>query len=261
MPYLDIDAIQRYIHRLVSTTSHPDTFIVWEASDTYTAGRRTKPADIPDPTVTVIRMDRGGSVTYHGPGQLVIYPIIKINPPADAVKFVRATESAMIRALRTIGVETSAIAGRSGVWVERRGDIDRKLCAIGIKFSRDTTMHGMAFNVFTDLAKFMRVIPCGLADAGVTSLAQIGEKENLPCARYTLPQAAALLLPALAEAYAQFIPPARKDGALTPLREEKYLARIEEEREKAAHLPKIGIPRLPSAQETEQRQNTGEQTP
>lgn len=196
-----VDALQRHLHQQVAAGEREDTFIVWEAKDTYTAGRRTQPQDIPNSEIPVIAMDRGGSVTYHGPGQLVIYPIIAVTPPKDVVAFVRGTEEALIEAMRFIGLETTQVEGRSGVWIVRDGDIDRKLCAIGIKFASDTTMHGMAFNVTTDLERFMQVIPCGLADAGVATLAQEGYS-------YSLEKVARLLIPYLANAYQRF----RREG-------------------------------------------------
>ncbi len=189
--YMDIDAQQRDLHSRVSALEIADTFLIWEANDVYTAGRRTKPEDIPDKNIPVIEMDRGGSDTYHGPGQIVMYPIIKVKPPQDVVAFVRATERALITALReTWGIESIAIDGRSGVWIRRPGVEDRKICAIGIKFAQETTMHGLAFNVTTDLTKFGRIVPCGINDAGVTSLAEQGVVVGLE-------EAATALLPYL----------------------------------------------------------------
>lgn len=177
--YLRVDRLQRWLNTEVANGNHPDTLIVWESQDVYTAGRRTKPEDIPNHDIPVIEMDRGGSVTYHGPGQLVVYPIIKVKPPQDVVRFVRVTEQALIQAMSEINLETSVVAGRSGVWVQRPGQIDEKLCAIGIKFARETTMHGLALNVTTDLSKFGEVVPCGITDAGVTSLQAQGLQYNL----------------------------------------------------------------------------------
>lgn len=195
--YMDVDHLQRYIHREVAACRMPDTFIMWESRETYTAGRRTEDHDIPDTSVPVIRMDRGGSVTYHGPGQLVLYPIVKVRPPKDVVAFVRSTEIAIIDAMREIGLETAQVEGRSGVWVLGDGP-DRKLCAIGIKFADDATMHGLALNVTTDLSRFMRVIPCGIQDAGVASLDSLGITT-------TLSGVANLLVPPLAHAYERFL--------------------------------------------------------
>lgn len=190
--YMDVDELQRNVHASVAECSAPDTLIVWQSTDTYTAGRRTKPEDIPDPSVPVIPMDRGGSVTYHGPGQIVIYPIIKVKPPKDVVAFVRTTEVALIEALRTWGITGEQVEGRSGVWVN-----GNKICAIGIKFANDATMHGIAFNVTTDLNKFYRVNPCGITDAGVTSLRNEGVE-------VALPDVAEVLISALETSLAKF---------------------------------------------------------
>lgn len=196
--YMEVDALQRYIHGEVAQKRMADSLIVWQARHVYTAGRRTQDADIPDTSVPVIRMDRGGSVTYHGPGQLVIYPIVKVRAPRDVVAFVRNTELAIMAAMRQFGLETEQVEGRSGVWVRRAGDIDRKLCAIGIKFAEDATMHGLALNVTTDLEFFMRVVPCGLHDAGVISLNELGIGVGLQ-------DVADVLVPELARAYEQFL--------------------------------------------------------
>lgn len=169
---MGVDRLQRRVNDRVSRQEDPDTLILWESLPTYTAGSRTKPEDIPDTTVPVIPMDRGGSVTYHGPGQLVVYPIVRIAPPDDLPTWVRSTERAIMAAVAELGVTTVQIAGRSGVWVA--GTPDRKLCAIGMKFRQHTSMHGLALNVTTDLHRFSRIVPCGITDAGVVSLADLG---------------------------------------------------------------------------------------
>lgn len=198
MDYMVVDSHQRDLHDRVAAQTAPDTFIVWEAKDTYTAGRRTKPADIPNKEIPVIQMDRGGSVTYHGPGQLVIYPIIKVRAPRDVVAFVRAVERAIIAALdEAWEIDSCQVEGRSGVWICRPGVEDRKICAIGIKFADDATMHGLAFNVSTDLAKFGQIVPCGLDDAGVTSLHELGVTASLE-------DVAAALLPHLESVLGRF---------------------------------------------------------
>ncbi len=200
---MEVDALQRGLHRSIAQLAAPDTLLMWEARDVYTAGRRTKPADIPNPAIPVIAMDRGGSVTYHGPGQLVTYPIIKVKTPKDVVAFVRSTEQAVIAMLRdSFGIESSAVDGRSGVWIQRPGQIDRKICAIGIKFADDATMHGLALNVTTDLTKFGTIVPCGISDAGVTSLEELGCNASLD-------DVAAALAPALTHAYQRFQRPER----------------------------------------------------
>ncbi|MEW6918284.1 lipoyl(octanoyl) transferase LipB [Trueperella pyogenes] len=196
--YMSIDHLQRYLHHEVAAQRMPDSLVVWESRATYTAGRRTEDQDIPDTHVPVIRMDRGGSVTYHGPGQLVVYPIVKVRPPKDVVAFVRNTELAVIDALSEYGLDSHQVEGRSGVWILEPGMQDRKICAIGIKFADDATMHGLALNVTTNLDEFMRVIPCGIQDAGVASLQSLGITT-------TLDAVATILIPHLARVYQQFL--------------------------------------------------------
>lgn len=192
MSYSEVDGVQREIHTAVARGVEPDTLIIWEAKDVYTAGRRTRPEDIPDPSVPVVEVDRGGSVTYHGPGQVIVYPIIRVRPPKDVVAFIRAVEAAIIKALSNFGIRGEQIDGRSGVWVG-----GEKICAIGLKFASDTTMHGLALNVTTDVSKFFAVNPCGITDAGVTSMQWQGVEASLG-------EAAAALTLALEEQLASF---------------------------------------------------------
>ncbi|MCI7550803.1 MAG: lipoyl(octanoyl) transferase LipB [Actinomycetaceae bacterium] len=240
--YMRIDALQRDLHDRVARLEAPDTLIVWESQPTYTAGRRTQPQDIPDSHIPVIAMDRGGSVTFHGPGQLVVYPIVKVKPPKDVVSFVRNTELAIGRAMKHFGVVTQQIEGRSGAWIVREGQIDRKLVAIGIKFADDATMHGMALNVTTSIEDFMRVVPCGLDDAGVASLQNEGVET-------TLGEVEAILVPELARTYAQFLIPERIEAELTYDDAAAALARIDH---LSASLPaKTGVAwKPPTTKET-----------
>ncbi|QOR47283.1 lipoyl(octanoyl) transferase LipB [Trueperella pecoris] len=217
LKYMDVDHVQRFIHGEVAAQRMPDSLIVWESQDTYTAGRRTNDADIPDTSIPVIRMDRGGSVTYHGPGQLVVYPVVKVRPPKDVVTFVRNTELAIMDAMEEFGLQTYQVEGRSGVWILQPGQKDRKLCAIGIKFADDATMHGLALNVTTNLDLFMKVIPCGLQDAGVASLESLGITT-------TLADVASVLLPHLAAAYQPLL--LRPMQELTTADSEEILATI-----------------------------------
>ena len=156
----------------------PDTLLLLEHPSVYTAGRRTLPEERPVDGTAVIDTDRGGKITWHGPGQLVGYPIIGLAEPLDVVNFVRRLEESLIRVCRELGLETGRVQGRSGVWVpeDARGPA-RKVGAIGVRVSRATTLHGFALNCDCDLSAFSSIVPCGIADAGVTSLtAELGRQ-------------------------------------------------------------------------------------
>lgn len=193
-PYTPIHQLQQRLHQEIAEGIAPDTLILVEHQHTYTAGRSTKPEDIKNPNLTIHPADRGGRITYHGPGQLVLYPIFQAQTPTDVIKYVRAIERAVQRTLQnTYNLGTTTIPGRSGVWLpENQNQTARKICAIGVKFARDTTMHGLALNVTTDLSRFDEIVPCGISDAGVTSLA--AEQTPLPqdplqhCAQHLAPQ-------------------------------------------------------------------------
>jgi lipoyl(octanoyl) transferase len=168
--------LQRDLHARRVAGEIPDTCLVLEHTPVYTAGKRTSPADRPlcDPGAPVIDVDRGGKITWHGPGQLVGYPIISLNEPVDVISYVRSIEEALIRTCADAGVATERVAGRSGVWVKGNG-ADRKVGAIGIRVARGVTMHGFALNCDNDLSWFGKIIPCGISDASVTSLsAELG---------------------------------------------------------------------------------------
>ena len=152
----------------------PDTLLLLQHPSVYTAGRRTEDAERPTDGTPVIDVDRGGKITWHGPGQLVGYPIVQLPDPVDVVAYVRALESALIEACAELGVETAQVAGRSGVWTP---DGSRKLAAIGVRVSRGITMHGFALNCDPDLSAFDLIVPCGIRDAGVSSLsAELGKR-------------------------------------------------------------------------------------
>lgn len=154
----------------------PDTLLLLEHPPVYTAGRRTLPEERPLDGTPVIDTDRGGKITWHGPGQLVGYPIIGLAEPLDVVNFVRRLEESLITVCASFGLETGRVEGRSGVWVEGDGlRPARKIAAIGIRVARATTLHGFAINCDCDLGAFGSIVPCGIADAGVTSLtAELG---------------------------------------------------------------------------------------
>jgi lipoyl(octanoyl) transferase len=156
----------------------PDTLLLLEHPSVYTAGRRTLPEERPVDGTAVVDTDRGGKITWHGPGQLVGYPIIGMAEPLDVVNFVRRLEESVIKVCAGLGLETGRIEGRSGVWVQSDGRRPaRKIAAIGIRVSRATTLHGFALNCDCDLAAFSPIVPCGIADAGVTSLtAELGRR-------------------------------------------------------------------------------------
>jgi lipoyl(octanoyl) transferase len=169
MEYQEAWDFQRTIHEEVASGSRPNTLLLLEHPSVYTAGRRTEAAERPADGTPVIDVDRGGRITWHGPGQLVGYPIVKLQKPTELVGFVREIEAALIRVCNDLGVATVRIDGRSGVWIQdERGD--RKIAAIGIRVAKGVTMHGFALNVNPDLAAFGQIIPCGIADADVTSL-------------------------------------------------------------------------------------------
>lgn len=153
-----------------------DTLLLLEHPPTYTAGKRTEPSDRPVDGTPVIDVDRGGRITWHGPGQLVGYPLVALAEPVDVVEFVRRIEQALITTCARLGVEAGRVEGRSGVWCAADGDRpERKIAAIGIRVQRGVTMHGFALNCDCDLGAYSRIVPCGIADAGVTSLsAELG---------------------------------------------------------------------------------------
>jgi lipoyl(octanoyl) transferase len=154
----------------------PDTLLLLEHPSVYTAGKRTEPHERPVDGVPVIDTDRGGKITWHGPGQLVGYPIIGLAEPLDVVKFVRRLEDSLIAVCASLGLSTGRVEGRSGVWVPAQdGRPARKVGAIGIRVARATTLHGFSLNCDCDLGAFTTIVPCGIADAGVTSLtAELG---------------------------------------------------------------------------------------
>jgi lipoyl(octanoyl) transferase len=169
--YEEAWARQREIHARVVEGSGPDTLLLLEHPPVYTAGKRTLPHERPFDGTPVIDVDRGGKITWHGPGQLVGYPIVRLADPVDVVSHVRRLETALIDVCAGLGLATERVEGRSGVWVraDARGP-DRKVAAIGVRVARGVTMHGFALNCDPDMAAFANMIPCGIVDAGATSL-------------------------------------------------------------------------------------------
>jgi lipoyl(octanoyl) transferase len=184
--------LQRRIHARRVADEVPDSCLLLEHQPVYTAGKRTAASDRPfgDPGAPVIDVDRGGKITWHGPGQLTGYPIVKLREPVDVVAYVRALEEAMIRTCAEFGVTAVRVAGRSGAWVPGDPDRvpaepDRKVGAIGARVARGATMHGLALNCDCDLSWYDRIVPCGIRDAGVTTLSaeagrDIGVAEATP---------------------------------------------------------------------------------
>lgn len=168
--YEDALAIQRTIHSEVSSGIRPNTLILLEHPSIYTAGKRTLDEERPGNGARVLDVDRGGKITWHGPGQLVGYPIVRLSNPHELVGFVREIEAGLIKVCAEFGIAGVRVDGRSGVWiVDDRGE--RKVAAIGIRVASGTSMHGFALNVNPDLSAFDAIVPCGISDAAVTSLA------------------------------------------------------------------------------------------
>jgi lipoyl(octanoyl) transferase len=183
VPYQQAWDLQRRLHDSRVADEISDTCLLLEHPPVYTAGKRTEPLDRPmgDPGAPVLDVDRGGKITWHGPGQLVGYPIVRLPDPIDVVAYVRTVEEALMGVCADLGLETKRVEGRSGVWVPGRdGTVDRKVAAIGIRVSRGVTMHGFELNCDCDLSWFDRIVPCGIRDAGVTSLtAELGRRVNV----------------------------------------------------------------------------------
>ncbi|HTW16549.1 MAG TPA: lipoyl(octanoyl) transferase LipB [Nocardioides sp.] len=189
--YLAAWELQRQVHARVADGEQSDTVLLLEHPPVFTAGKRTQPHDRPlDPNgAPVVDVDRGGTITFHGPGQLVGYPIVALPDHVKVVDYVRRVEEALIQVCADFGVTTARVPGRSGVWLraDDRGP-ERKIAAIGIRVSRGVTMHGFSLNCDVDLSWFDRFVPCSIDDAGVTSLsAELGRDvpvfEVLPSVR------------------------------------------------------------------------------
>jgi lipoyl(octanoyl) transferase len=172
VPYTDGWDLQRRVHADVVDGTRPDTLILLEHEAVYTAGKRTEPHERPQDGTPVIDVDRGGKITWHGPGQLVGYPIVRLPEPMDVVAHVRRIERLLIDVLRPLGVDGFQVEGRSGVWVRRPLSED-KVAAIGVRVQQGVTMHGFAINCDNSLAGFRGIIPCGITDAGVTTVSEV----------------------------------------------------------------------------------------
>ncbi|GAA3820009.1 lipoyl(octanoyl) transferase LipB [Cellulomonas soli] len=207
LPYVPTWERQRAVHAAVVAGEQEDTLLLVEHEDVYTAGRRTATWDRPVDGTPVVDVDRGGRITWHGPGQLVGYPIVRLASPVDVVRYVRALEEALIRTCAELGLEAVRVEGRSGVWfpADPAGTPDarpeRKVAAIGVRVAKGVTMHGFALTCCSDLSAFDRIVPCGIADAGVTSLSaergtHVSVLEVVPLVRRHLQDTLAPLLAA-----------------------------------------------------------------
>lgn len=171
VPYRDAWSLQQEVHDEVVAGRQRDTLLLLEHPAVFTAGRRTQDSDLPRDGSEVVWIDRGGRITWHGPGQLVGYPIVTLPEPVDVVAHVRRLEAALIAVCEEFSVQTQQVEGRSGVWVraDQHGP-DRKIAAIGIRVAHQVTMHGFALNCDCSFDGFNAIVPCGIVDAGVTSL-------------------------------------------------------------------------------------------
>jgi lipoyl(octanoyl) transferase len=178
VPYVEALGLQRAIHRSVVSGDRPDTLLLLEHPDVYTAGKRTEDRERPTDGTPVIDVDRGGKITWHGPGQLVGYPIVRLAEPIDVVGYVRRLESMLIAVLADLGIDAGRVEGRSGVWIgyERVFGAE-KIAAIGIRVAEGVTMHGFSLNCNNGFAAYDRIIACGIEDAGITSITRVLGRE------------------------------------------------------------------------------------
>ena len=179
MEYVEALELQRSLHHEIAEGLRENTLVLVEHPSVYTAGKRTQDHERPADGTPVIDVDRGGKITWHGLGQIVGYPIVRLAKPTELVGFVREIETALIATCSELGLVATRVEGRSGVWiVDDKGE--RKIAAIGIRVARGVTMHGFALNVEPDLTPFKAIIPCGIQDAAVTSLAiELGRSISL----------------------------------------------------------------------------------
>ncbi len=175
VPYVEALGLQRATHRAVVDGSSPDTLLLLEHPSVYTAGKRTEEWERPRDGTPVIDVDRGGKITWHGPGQLVGYPILRLDEPVDVVGYVRRLEGMLIGVLAELGVEAGRVDGRSGVWVG-----NDKIAAIGIRVSQGVTMHGFSLNCSNSFEAYETIVACGLADAGGTWISRVLGREVTP---------------------------------------------------------------------------------
>ena len=179
VPYREAWEKQREIHKQVVSGERPNTLLLLEHQSVYTAGKRTEDSERPVDGTEVIDVDRGGKITWHGPGQLVGYPITKLHEPMDVVAYVRTIEGLLIDTAAEFGVTGERVDGRSGVWVKRGLGYD-KVAAIGIRISEGVSMHGFALNCNNSLQAYENIVACGIRDAGATTLSQVSGRNITP---------------------------------------------------------------------------------
>jgi len=172
VPYTEAWALQRRLHGEIVAGTRADTLLLLEHEPVFTAGARTARHERPTDGTPVVDVDRGGKITWHGPGQLVGYPLLRLREPVDVVAHVRRLEEVLIEALHAFDVDGHRVDGRSGVWVRRPLSED-KIAAIGVRVQRGVTMHGFALNCDNSLLPFSQIVPCGISDAGVTTLSEV----------------------------------------------------------------------------------------
>jgi lipoyl(octanoyl) transferase len=178
VPYVEALELQRAVHRSVVARERPDTVLLLEHPSVYTAGKRTEPFERPTDGTPVIDVDRGGKITWHGPGQLVGYPILHLAEPIDVVGYVRRLESMLIEVLAEFGIEAGRVEGRSGVWMNHENVVGaEKIAAIGIRVAEGVTMHGFALNCNNAFDAYSKIVACGILDAGVTSMSRVLGRE------------------------------------------------------------------------------------
>ena len=185
LPYMEGWDLQIEVHREVADGVRPDTVLLLEHSPVYTAGKRTELNELPDDGSQFIETNRGGKITWHGPGQLVGYPIMRLTQPIDVVGYVRYLEQTIIDAIAHLGIKGERVAGRTGVWVSRQGAME-KVAAIGIRVSEKVTMHGFAINCSNSLEPYQHIIACGIQDASNTTLSVLASREITPTEVATL---------------------------------------------------------------------------
>lgn len=221
VPYDEALRHQRAVHAEVSSGAAPDTILLLEHESVFTAGKRTSPDERPTDGTPVIDVDRGGKITWHGPGQLVGYPILRLAEPIDVVGYVRWLEEVLIGVLRELGVPGERVDGRSGVWL--RGDTtasggtgrDEKIAAIGIRVAEGVTMHGFALNCSNSLDAYDTIVACGIRDAGVTTVSRVLGRSVTPAEVAPLVRDA--LDRALADPASSPVAAARRAEAAAPL--------------------------------------------